>query len=1194
MKLDMKKVLGLDLGSNSIGYALLELPEDDATDGRIITAGSRIVVSDPKFHQNFVEGKIASKNADRRTKRSIRRGYQRYKLRRERLKKVLQSNNMMPNQSQLRLMTTVELYALRSRAVMEKVTLNELGRIWYHLNQRRGFKSNRKAVSSEEKLGDYLQKVHDLGEAVRDKTIGQYFNEVLQRNPRARIRENTFPRWAYQDEFDKIWKKQKEFYPALLTGGPREENRGTFYKLIRDKIIYYQRSLKSQKHLISRCEHEPSVRVAPKSSPFYQDFRIWQQVNNLELTDSSGRKSRPSLEERVKLVAALNDPGSLDKKGTLSQNKVLKLFSLSKGYQTNLQDGLQGNTTVRSLHDALLDASVDISLSSKWDASATGEQIGGLYQLWHLTYSIDNEDALVKALQKFFGFSPEQSLKVSRRVGYTSDFGSVSTKAIRKLLPHIHAGLDYYDACVAVGYKPPRKSDSAEEDTHSERLLDSLPRVQPNSLRSPVVEQVLNQMINVVNNLIATFGKPDEVRVELSRDLKQNAKRRKRDHDDNKARATLRKEWEQEIKQKWNMSRVTAGDLLRYELWLQQEGKCLYSGQPIAPSQVYTAEVQADHILPRSRFHNNSSNNLVLVFASENTAKDQQTAFDYIQSKTDEAFTHYTSEVSRLREAKKISGFKRELLLTPGTDIPTDFVEKQLRETQYVTRKATELLRSVFGKRVYVTSGQITAHLRQNWELEEVMRELNWPRYHQLGLAHQEEHRDKYGNTRRKYMIDIDGWSKRDDHRHHAVDAIVVAATSQGIIQRLNTLNRLFHDGLRSQNGQTYFEPPMGHFRQKVLRAVDEILISFKKDNSKVLTRKLNKIKVGRGDKKRQVTWVPRGSLHEDTIYGTIKWYAKKKLDTKFDSAWIEMMPHEPTRKLVQERVEAHGYDPAKAFKAYKRNAIMWKGQPLNEVTVFTQRHTKRVRLSQYLTPKQVSKIIDPMTKRKVEEFIVTHDGIKNAFKNYGPSSQFGPQPDDKVIWLNREKGLWLKAVNVFDEGELVPIREVKKTGSDVTTPNDYVYTKGNHHCVIYENEKADLRENLVTFLEATHRAIQNERETGKPYPIINRGDDEQWKFKFSMQINDLFVFDLNPSEVDLLDPKNRSLISKHLYRVQKMSSGDYWFRHHLETKVDDKSRTLDIKCGKLVHVQSLRKFTDRFATKIRVSNIGTIVKIGE
>jgi CRISPR-associated endonuclease Csn1 len=240
----MKRVLGLDLGSASIGWAVIE-ERDDAT--KIVALGSRIIPYDGTEGQDFVKGAGESRNALRTKARTARKGYDRYQLRRKHLVDTLVRNDMMPDEN-LKKMPKIQLWELRNKAVMENISKQELGRLLLWFNQKRGYKNSRSDANMGKKDTEYVAAVKSRYEMIQEKrlTIGQYFCNELKNNEYFRVKENIFPREAYIEEFDKICVKQKEHLG--LTDNIIDK--------IRNEIIYYQRPLKSQKGLVSVCEFE--------------------------------------------------------------------------------------------------------------------------------------------------------------------------------------------------------------------------------------------------------------------------------------------------------------------------------------------------------------------------------------------------------------------------------------------------------------------------------------------------------------------------------------------------------------------------------------------------------------------------------------------------------------------------------------------------------------------------------------------------------------------------------------------------------------------------------------------------------------------------------------------------------------------------------------------------------------------------
>ena len=345
-KIAMKNVLGLDLGSSSIGWAVIH--EDNDTQ-ELIAMGSRIVPLSADELSSFTQGNGESVNAQRTRARGQRRGYDRYQLRRKVLIEKLRSLDMLPDSSLVGL-PKLQLWGLRARAVTEQIGLHELGRVLLHLNQKRGYKSTKSDFSDDKKTTDYVKEINNRYDQLiaMGVTIGEHLFHELSIDPFYRCKEQVYPRKAYVEEFDRIMACQQRFYPEVLT----DET----IRVIRDEIIYYQRPLKSCKHLVSLCEFEKRVylnaegkkvfagpKVAPRTSPLFQVCRLWESINNIVVTNRYNDAVDISLEQKNQILEFLNTHEKL--KG----GDLLKILGLSKseGYRVGDQfkAGIQGNKT---------------------------------------------------------------------------------------------------------------------------------------------------------------------------------------------------------------------------------------------------------------------------------------------------------------------------------------------------------------------------------------------------------------------------------------------------------------------------------------------------------------------------------------------------------------------------------------------------------------------------------------------------------------------------------------------------------------------------------------------------------------------------------------------------------------------------------------------------------------------------------
>ena len=1200
-----KKILGLDIGVSSVGVAVVEqtLENKKIKDITIEKMGVRIVQEDRDFHGNFYSGKSASKNAERTKKRGMRRSNQRFKMRRDYLSTLLKENEMFPDP---RLMTlpTYELFGLRAHAVTQPIALKELGRVLILLNQKRGFKSNRKA-NKEEKATAYKEKIKELEANRKDNanTIGQQLFEELDAVPTneknkkllhsVRLRDRVYLRKSYQEEFDRIWECQQEHFPKVLT----EELK----KKIRDGIIYWQRPLKSCKHLIAKCQFEKHHRVTPKSSPYFELSRIWQTVNNLTHGERSSKENQlKNPEQKKNLVKHLFEGKKTNQQGMMNEKNIKEILNIPSTHKINLpgnKNDLPGGKTYAMLQSALEEAGVsDPDQYLLFDTEKIDEK-GGLFELWHITYSLDNDEDIINTLKKRFSFTEYQATIIAKNVGYTSDYGSLSTRAIRKLLPHLQKGLQYSQACDEVGY------DHSGYKTEV-KIQEQLDPIATHSLRNPVVEQILNQVVNVVNQAIDRYGPFDEIRVELARELKNNAKRRKDESKRNGKREEKNKEITKKLKE-FGYSVISRGDIQRYRLWEETNKQCLYCGKNITAEDLMNGEAQREHILPESRVFSNAMSNLVLACSECNNAKNQQTAYDFMERKGYEELEAYKARVNSFYKEKKntekgigITKAKYENLMCKGDKIPDDVVNRMLKDTQYIATEAVKRLKSIC-KNTHTTTGQITNVLRKTWGLEYVLQEIQLPIYKKKGQTEMKKFKGEDKKISEKEVIT--NWTKRDDHRHHAVDALICALTDQKIIFYFNNLNKVNQYTPDNSNwGDKGFKLeefikwkgdkipcPIPNLRAQVKEHLESMLVSFKKPNSKVLS--LHKYQV---NGKEQQSWTPRGLLHEETVRGRQKRKTPLVLNTYFKLADLDRIVHPDLKQLVTEHLQKYGDDPKEAFrkKNIDKDPIQHEGKTITEVPVWE--YTKRVNIENLTSAQIKNKIVDPEIEKKVQEMEKDFPEWKKSFvKNL----------KERPLYLNEQQEkqkISIKKVTVTDQSrtESITIKRdhlgvpLLKEGKEI--PSGYVVTKNNHHALVYRNEKEKYKTKVVSFLDAVAIGLDNVRHTGKPYPIIDRKDCPKYgQFCFSMQKNDLFVFDLKHSEhptpekeLDFTLPENRSQISKKLFRVQDISEGNFSFYHHLETTTKRDNTRKRIQSD-----QELSKFT-----KIKINHLGEIICVGE
>lgn len=761
-------------------------------------------------------------------------------------------------------------------------------------------------------------------------------------------------------------------------------------------------------------------------------------------------------------------------------------------------------------------------------------------------------------------------------------------------------------------------------------------------------------MVNVVNAAIDEYGKPDEIRIELARELKKSAKERDELTKSINTTTKLHEEYVKILQGKpFNLSYVSRNDIIRYKLYLELGSngfKTLYSNTYIPQEKLFSKEFDIEHIIPQARLFDDSFSNKTIEVRQINLEKSDATAYDFVISKYDNDYaTNYVNRIEKLYNDKVISKTKRDKLLMKEADIPSGFINRDLRDSQYIAKKAKEMLEGIV-KHVVSTTGSVTDRLREDWQLVDIMQELNWDKYNQLGLTEIIDGRD---GQRIRRIID---WTKRNDHRHHAMDALTIAFTKRSFIQYLNNLNARVQKKVdewidldlvelnnlskedrtsaiygierkelsRDSHGKLRFNPPMplAEFRSEAMRQLENILISIKAKN-KVTTQNINISKKKDGiNKKKQQT--PRGQLHLETIYGSCKQYdiKKEKVNASFDEKKINRVARKLYREALLARLWQFDGDAKKAFTG--KNSI--EKNPVWLDSMHTAKVPEKVKLVNFETVYTIRKEVSP--DLKIEKVIDAHIRtiLEDRLKEFGGDAKKAfSNLQENPIWLNQKKGIAIKRVTITGVSNVIALHDKRdKDGRLILDENgkkipvDFVSTGNNHHVAIYRKPNLDKNnlpvlddagqptyefdEKIVTFMEATIRANQ-----GLPVIDKNYKRDEGWQFLFTMKQNEYFVFPRYDEEGRIIfnplehgedwykDPENYAVISPNLYRVQSISKvmygnnavRDYIFRHHLETTVTSK-----IKGVTYQQYKSLAFIP--YIVKVRVNHIGQIVSVGE
>ena len=762
-----KYSLGLDIGTSSVGWAVLDLDKE-----RIHDLGVRIFER-PEDPQN---GDSLAK--PRRDARSARRRLKRRRQRLNHLKQFFVDQNILTKDRVEEVLdyksdfNKLDIYALRSKALTEELSPEELLKVLYQIAKRRGFKSNRKVVEESDKEGGRVTSALKTNEKfLADNnytTVGEALSRDEKFAPHKRNKRddytNSFARDDFLRELEAIIKTQRNY---ALKNVPEQAINELIYgindkQVINVSAIMYQRPFMTKElieKMVGKCTFEDGEKRAPKASYSFEVFRLASDLSHLVFIprDASKRQAkRENLEvglspEQIKQVIEL-----AKSQKSLTYKKVRSTAGISEDYvpkdvrgkkkdgdefgEENAFGGLKAYNDIRS---ALKDLPEDWA---KIDNESAINQIAYILTTQKADEGIRDELNLLPISDK----AKEAIVKI-KPTNFKA-FGHLSIKALQKITPYILDGMTYDKACEAAGYDFKKQSTSLEQITN------------------PVVKRAITQTLKVVRAIERKYGKPYFIKVETARDLAKNFKDRKAIENENKENQARN----QSIIQTLNENGIvtpTGQQIIKVKLYREQQGKCLYSGNPIDFETMLRDDnaYQVDHIVPFSRSNNDGITNKVLVLTEENQKKADRTPFEYFgaDEKRWKEFAARVESIYKTRDVKtsdkatnainyKYNGYamkkKQNLLLQ---DYKNDsWNVRALNDTRYITRFIQNYLRQNVDfaegeekQRFIAPNGTTTAYLRKRW-----------------GLAK----------------------DRAEDVLHHAKDAAVVAAIDQKIVMQAN------------------------------------------------------------------------------------------------------------------------------------------------------------------------------------------------------------------------------------------------------------------------------------------------------------------------------------------------------------------------------------------------------------------------
>lgn len=1231
--------LGIKTSLSSISWALVTLPEEGF--GSIIAAGVREMPLSVKEKQSFERVQANKEAEERHLRKSARRNRQRYRQRRDVLKDTLIRHGLLDSTDDW---SAVDTPRVRAKAAMEKVTLHELGRVLMIINRNRGYKSNRRLKSSGDEDADteYKKAMSLRSAELKEKgiTVGQWLMLRQAEDPAAKIRGFVFYRKDHEDEFDRIWEVQKQYHPELTD---------SLYRRLKKLVIFYQRDLKSQKDKVLTCPLESKViekvngygkkvkklqgrKVAPKSSPMFQEYRVWNDISNIRITDkNTGEMTVPSPSDKKKLAAAMRTQGEM------SSASILRCLGLPTArYDVNFKK-IKGNETMAAFHacakkifdaaghtypakcrdkEAYLRKTLEADgINMEWLDYDTGtpsseEHHNQLsFRLWHLIYSYkedststDGEGSLRSKISQMLGTTDEQSIIVSS-IPLVNAYASFSHKAMGRLLPHIIEGATLPEAMAICGYT--HNSTTAFLGEDEDGNLKQFPK---NALMNPTAEKICNQFIGIVADVIKTYGQPDKIVMEYDRELKSSKKKRLKILETANARERENRTLAEEIRTEYGIQRPTPKDIQKYRLYkeLEKNGyRTLYSNRFIPKEMVFNGsdELTMDHILPKAIIFDESWSNRTLEYRDVNSNdKGAVTAMDFVRRQYgEEEAQRYRERVETLYKAKAISAAKKDKLLMSAQDIPKDLLDRQVQSLPYALKVVKQLMERHFGE-VLVSLPDITSKIVGDWELGTLLKKINTPLFLSLGLASKST---MPNGTVRTVTHDSGDWSSRTDARGSLVHAVAVAFTKRSWIQYLNEMNSRTVPGSAAKKieekettfkgSKRIFIPPMplDELQDRCTDLLKSTLVSIKA-RKKVTSVKMNRFKDIHGNvKEAQKTIVPRGRLHAAYLRGLrevpVKYEAK--VDSSMTAEKIAEVCNPRYRKALLERLAQFGNNPEEAFSGKNKpskNPVWTDDLHLNKVpekvtcekkqTWFVIRKPITPELFKSskagLSPEDVfSKVFDKNAREILVKHYISHGcDLTAAFGNL----------EQTPIWINKGKGIRMLSVTI---GECTDKPQLIRKYDDARGRRGcFAEPDGNDHTAVYKDSQGRYHYRIVTFRDAVQRNVDGLDAVDK---TLN--EDKGWTFVNSFRKNEMFVFpDLakgfDPWKIDLEDPDNREIISPHLFRMQSMCEGNFKFRLHYDRNSPFPLNTKDIFWKNLKDGQQLS-----IPVKVTVDKLGRL-----
>jgi CRISPR-associated endonuclease Csn1 len=782
-------VFGIDLGIASCGWAVLRPGHG------IIALGSWM------FDVPETDKERTPTNQIRRGNRLLRRVIRRRRNRMAELRRLFHQHGLLAS-------TDVDAlkrpdcnpWELRAKGLDKVLAPAELAVALGHIAKRRGFKSA--AKRKEANVAGDDQKMLKALEATQEK-LGRYrtVGEMFVRDPdfaaRRRNRDGVYDRTTSRDdlahEVHALLSAQRRLGNALASEELAEAYIG---------IAFFQRPLQDSERLVGTCPFEKAEKRAPKLSPSFEKFRLLQRLVNLRITTDDGE--RPLTPEELALTTA--DLGASTAK--LTVKKVRALIGLPAEHRfTAIKPDEEDRDIAARTGEALPGTRALRKALGEGLWAAMQDRPEQLDAIAHVLSFFETDDKIVAELGKMgLDGTVLDAVRAGLDGGAFARFkgaAHISGKAVRALIPHLLAGKRYDEACAMAGYNHAASMLAHVEQITDKASFNELVAELGDAIANPIARKSLTEGLKQLWAMRNEWGLPEAIHIELARDVGNSIEERRKIEKRLDDTTAQRERERNEVRELLKVEDVTGDTLLRYRLWKEQGGRCLYTDTPIPPGAIDSRnnDFQVDHILPWSRFGDDSFNNKTLCIARSNQEKKRDTPFEWFErTMGPDAWDLFAA---RVEDCKEMRGFKkRNCLLKNASEAEEKFRSRNLNDTRYACRVLAEAARLFFPRgdrqekggfrRVFTRPGALTAALRVAWGVESLKK--------------------------------VDG-KRVEDARHHALDAVVVAAVGEGEVQRLT---KSFQEWEQQGLGRPLrrVDEPWDGFREEVKAALATVFVA--------------------------------------------------------------------------------------------------------------------------------------------------------------------------------------------------------------------------------------------------------------------------------------------------------------------------------------------------------------------------------